>query len=262
VKQTDIRAKLAGQVFLSTMLDITDAAYVVERSRGAGFVQLGTMLVAPQTPEFAPYRQRWLKSWLPNDPAAMRDALAREVGIVRAGLGAATAVCLSLGGFEIADQVRAAEAFRQAGGDVVELNAHGGLQPFASQGYLGGLAFPAYRARLTSWAEALARVDLPLLIKFNGGMDVDWPRLLADLAHVPVAGYHFNIRDGRTKAPNLGLVQALRPLVRGALLVSGYAWTAEAARQLFDLGADAVGVAQPAREDGEFLPKLRAALAG
>ena len=257
----EIKAGMAGQVFLSTMLDITDAAYAVERSRGAGFVQLGTMLVAPETAEYAPYRRRWLKSWLPNDAAAMRDALAREVEIVRAELGAATLVCLSIGGFEIDDQVRAAEAFRQAGGDVMELNAHGGLQPFASQGYLGGLAQPAYRARLVSWAETMAGADIPLLIKFNGQLDVDWAQLLADLAHVPVAGYHFNVRDNQAKAPNYALVQALRPLVPGALLCSGYAWTTEAARRLFDLGADAVGVAQPAREDAGFLPRLRASLA-
>ncbi len=261
MKRQELTDRLAGQVFLSTMLDITDAAYVVAHSRGAGFAQLGTLLVAPDAAEYATYRERWPKSFLPNDESAMRDVLAREVAIVREGLGAATVVCLSIGGFEVEAQARAAEAFRQAGGDMVELNAHGRLQPFADQGYLAGLALPAYRGRLVGWAEALAQVDLPLLIKFNGQLDVDWAQLLADLAHVPVAGYHFNVRAPRVQAPNEALVRTLRPLVKGALLCSGYAWTAEAARRLFDLGVDAVGVAQPAREDPEFLPRLRASLA-
>jgi len=75
MNQSEIRARLAGQVFLSTMLDITDAAYVVERRRGAGCVQLGppsspptgsagSRAGFPTTPPpcARPWRGRWKSS--------------------------------------------------------------------------------------------------------------------------------------------------------------------------------------------------------
>lgn len=256
MNRSELWKRMAGALFLSAMLDLTDAEYCVERGEAAGMVQLGTMIVAPETDEYAPYRQRWSRTFLPTDRGAMCAQLQAEVGAVRVALGD-TLCCLSLAGFAMDDVVAAAESFWRAGGDFVELNVHGSLQPWASQGYLIGMAQPQYRQRLVAWAQALAALEIPLVIKFNTRLDVDFAQVLHDLRHVPVWGYHFNVRDPQSRVPKYEFVERIRPLVQGPLLCSGYAWTAEAVRRLVAAGADSVGVAEPVMNDRHFILKLR-----
>jgi tRNA-dihydrouridine synthase len=156
--------------------------------------------------------------------------------------------------------VQATDAFRQAGGDFVELNVHGRLDPFADQGYFAGMALPRYRDRLVTWVEQLAQVDIPLLLKFRTDYDVDFDQVLDDLGHIPLFGHHFNVRLPDAEQPNLVFVGRIRPLVQGVLLCSGYAWDAETVEALFGLGVDAVGVAQPVIRDRDFIAKMAAAI--
>lgn len=256
-----LKVRISGQLVVSTMLDITDAAFCVACGHGAGMIQLGTMLVAPENETYTPWRQRWPKSFLPWDTSAMRRVLKGAVALVRQGLGDVV-VCLSLAGFEgVGEVVEAAQAFADAGGDLVELNVHGGLKPFSEQGYLAGMSLPSYRQRLIAWVEALSSLEIPLLVKFNTQVATDLFQVCRDLAHLPVFGYHFNVRDEATRAPNYAFVQAIRPLVEGVLLCSGYAWTAAAVRKLFEAGADAVGFAKPLVNDHGFIAALAAELA-
>jgi tRNA-dihydrouridine synthase len=254
-----LRQRLAGRLFLAAMIDLTDGAYCVEHGQGAGMVQLGTLIIAPQSNEFASWRARWPKTFLPDDAAAMRERLAAEVQTVRKGLGDIP-VCLSIGGFAVEHVVQAAQAFQQAGGDFLELNVHGGLQPWSDQGYFIGMALPQYRQRLLSWVEKLSALDIPLVVKFNTRLDVDFAQALHDLAHLPVWGYHFNVRDNEARQPKYGFVEAIRTQVSGPLFCSGFAWTAEAVNRLFALGVEGVGIADPARNDSEFIAKLAKSL--
>ena len=165
-------------------------------------------------------------------------------------------VCLSIAGFKVEDVADAVRAFGEAGGDFVELNVHGGVRPWSEQGYLVGMALPEYRARLVFWAEQLAALDIPLVIKFNSRIDVDFAEALRDLAHVPVWGYHFNIRDQVEKKPNEDFVRNIRPLVQGPLLVSGYAWEVERVRRLQELGVNVVGFSEPVMNDPAFISRM------
>jgi tRNA-dihydrouridine synthase len=250
---------LAGKLFLAAMIELTDGAYCVQRGQGAGMVQLGTLIVAPESAEFASWRARWPKTFLPDDVVAMRARLAAEVQCIRKGLGDIP-ICLSIGGFAVEHVLMAARAFQEAGGDFVELNVHGGLQPWSEQGYFIGMALPEYRQRLVNWVEQLSSLPIPLVVKFNTRLDVDFAQLLRDLAHLPVWGYHFNVRDNEAKQPKYGFVEAIRPQVSGLLLCSGFAWTADAARRLFTLGVECVGLAEPIRNDPEFIVKLAKSL--
>lgn len=251
------QSKMRGKLFLSTMLNLNDAAYCVQHGAGAGMIQLGTMLAVPESDEMAPYRQRWPKAFLPRGEAAMGQFLADELAVAQAGLGDVP-VCLSIGGFDVEELVPAARAFAQVGGPCVELNAHGGLKPWSEQGYLGGMALPAYRDRLIAWVERLAEVDVPLIVKFNTHFEADFAQIVHQLAHVPLAGFHFNVRDDERKQPQLDFIRAMRDVVPGQLWVSGYAWTAKAVRSCLDAGADAVGVAQPVMKDPQFIAGLAA----
>ena len=251
--------RISKRLFLSTMLNLTDAEFAASYAAGAGFIQLGTMLVEAETAEYSPYRDRWPKAFLPNDGAAMCDLLRREIVTVKSGVGEVP-ICLSIAGSGLAGVCGAIRAFGEAGGDFVELNVHGRLDPWASQGYLAGMSLPAYRDRLVAWAEELAALDIPLVIKFRTDIDVDMRQVCSDLAHVPLFGVHFNVRDVAIKKPNLAFVKSIRSAVEGELLCSGYAWTADAVKALFEAGADAVGLAQPIAKDPGLFAKLARAL--
>ncbi len=251
----ELRKRLSGHLFLAAIFNHSDGEYCVARGQGAGMIQLGTMIAAPRTTEYVPWRNRWPKGFLPDDAAVMRQQLAAEIATVKAGLGDVV-VCLSVAGFEAEHVVMEAQAFQEAGGDFVELNVHGGLQPWADQGYLQGMALPRYRQRLVVWVERLAALEIPLVVKFNTHLDVDYEQACHDLAHLSVWGYHFNVRDEAAKQPKYNFVEMIRPCVKGVLLCSGYAWTAEAVRRLLALGVDSVGLAQPAMDDPGFIARL------
>jgi len=255
-----LRARLRGKLFLSSMLNLTDGAYGVSHGSGAGLVQLGTMIVAPVNAEYARWRERWPKAFLPPEAPAMRRMLATEIAAVRDGLGDVV-ICLSIAGFDISHVEMAAQAFHDVGGDFVELNAHGGLEPWSEQGYLVGMSLPRYRQRLLQWVERLTALPIPLVIKFNTHVRVDFAQVCRDLADFPVFGYHFNVRDETTHEPDDDFVKAIRPVVEGVLLCSGYAWTAAAVQRLFALGVDCVGFARPVMDDGEFIANLAKELA-
>lgn len=251
--------RISTKLFLSTMLNLTDAEFAASHARGAGFVQLGTMIVEAETAEFAPFRERWPKTFLPNDMPGMRDLLRREVATVKGGVGDVP-ICLSIAGSDIAQVGGAIQAFGEAGGDFVELNAHGRVEPWASRGYLAGMSLPANRGRLLAWVEELAALEVPLVVKFRTDLGVDMVELCRDLARVPILGLHFNVRSDDATEPNLTLVRSIRPEIGGALLCSGYAWTVETVRALMQAGADAVGLAQPVAKDVGLLARLAQAL--
>jgi tRNA-dihydrouridine synthase len=251
--------RMSGGLFMSTMLNLTDAEYAVSHARGAKMVQLGTMLVAPEISEYVDYRRRWPNGFLPYADEQMVAYLRGQVATVRQGLGDA-AVCLSIAGFDLGDVLRATRAAREAGVDFVELNAHGRVEPMSGQGYLSGMSRHEYRERLVTWAQVLAGAGVPIVVKFNTLVGVDLFAAVNDLAAIDVLGFHFNVRSSEEQAPNLEFVEAMRQEVDGALLCSGHAYSAEAIRALYAAGADAVGVAQPLIKDEEWMPRMVAQL--
>jgi hypothetical protein len=76
------------------------------------------------------------------------------------------------------------------------------------------------------------------------------------MANLPLLGVHVNVRDEQARRPDVDLVRALRPLIPGLFLVSGYVRSPEDARALFEAGADMIGAAAPVREDLAYIRKL------
>ena len=162
--------------------------------------------------------------------------------------------------------LEAAKCFAQAGGDLVELNVHGGYGRYLEQGKLRAMVQPEHQDELLRWVAALGRLDIPLIVKFRGrgarepGERAHLVSALRRMANLPVFGVHVNVRDDATRQPDVDLVRALRPLIPGLFLASGYVRSSDDARALFDAGADMVGVAAPVMEDAAYIRKIAARL--
>jgi tRNA-dihydrouridine synthase len=153
--------------------------------------------------------------------------------------------------------LKAADCFGQAGGDAIELNVHGGYGRYLRQGKLRAMVEPQHQDELLRWVAALGRLDIPLIVKFNGSSERKHiVAALRRMANLPLLGVHVNVRDDQTRTPDVDLVRDLRTLIPGLFLVSGYVRAPEDARALFDAGADMVGAAAPMREDVAYIRRL------
>ena len=74
--------------------------------------------------------------------------------------------------------VEAADAFREAGGDIVELNAHGGYERYLKLGLLRAMVLPENRPKLREWLERPVELDIPIIVKFRMGVVSDYPAVL------------------------------------------------------------------------------------
>ena len=123
VKRADaLRQELGGGLFLSSMMGITDGAFCAQRSGGCAMVQLGAYLAEPAATAAEIGRDG--DSFLSADTAAWTAFLAGECEAARAN--ADVQVCLNLAALELEWALEAGAAFARGGGDLLELNAHGG----------------------------------------------------------------------------------------------------------------------------------------
>lgn len=218
-------------------------------------VQLGAYLAEPPVYGVAGYR-----CILPADRRECIRFLTEQVETVRRKLD--TVVCLNLATLRLEWGLEASECFREAGGDVVELNCHGGLKRYLEQGKLRAMVLPEHRRELFKWLNEFSKLKIPVIVKFRLGAIPDYTPILDRVVDMNLLGVHFNIRDERTKRPDFEFVKRVKARYgeKLFLLVSGYVRSPEGAKQLFEAGADMVGVAEPVMENPDYIAELAEAL--
>lgn len=247
----EIREKLRGGFFLSSMMEITNGSFCSERSRGCSMIQIGAYLAEPPA-----YRTR--KAVLPPSKKDCINFFIEECREAKSRLD--VYVCLNLATPRLEWGLEAAECFYEAGGDIVELNVHGGYEPYLRLGKLRAMVLPENRPELFRWLEAFSKINVPVIVKFREGVIPDYALVLDRIINLNLFGIHFNIRDGKTQKPDFEFVRDIKKRYSFFLLVSGYVRSAEDARRLFEAGADMVGIAEPTIKDPEFISKIAKAL--
>ena len=253
---TGLQERLQGGFFVSSMMGVTDGAWCARTLQGdhcTVMVQTGAYLAEPTATakDIGPHAS----SFLPADTRAWVDFLADDCRRIREV--AEVAICMNLATPRLEWGLEAAQCFARAGGDAVELNVHGGYGRYLEQGKLRAMVQPEHQDELLRWVAALGRLEVPLIVKFHGQSEREHlVSALRRMANLPLLGVHVNVRDDQSKKPDLELVRALRPLIPGLFLVSGYVRSPEDARALFEAGADLVGAAAPVIEDAGYIRRL------
>lgn len=246
----NLRGKFKGCLFLSSMMRITNGEFCAERGVGTAMVQLGAYLAEP--PMYGVLEQGLI---LPPEKKQCIEFLAGEVGKVKRKLN--VAVCLNLATLKLEWGLEAAECFREAGGDLVELNVHGGYGRYLKQGKLRAMVLPENRSELFKWLKGFSELGIPTIVKFRAGVIPDYTPVLDRIVGVNIFGVHFNVRDEASKRPDVRFVKEVKNRYGNMfLLVSGYVRSAEDALMLFNTGADMVGIAEPTIKDLNYIADI------
>jgi len=245
-KVRDIHETLRKKLFLSSMMGTTDGSFCAERGEGCAMVQLGAYLAEPPA-----YGKR--KLVLPPDEKECINFFADECR--KAKENSKVSVCLNLATPELEWGLEASECFYKGGGNIVEINIHGGYEPYLRLGKLKAMVLPENRPELFRWLFAFSKIDIPVIAKFREGVIPDYSPVLNKVAELNLFGVHFNIRDEETKKPDIEFVRNIKKKYSIFLLVSGYVRDGETVRRLFEAGADMVGFAEPTIKDSKFISK-------
>lgn len=245
-----LQDRLRGGLFLSSMMGVTDGRFCAERGFGAVMVQLGAYLAEP--PAYGILEPGWI---LPADRGECVRFLAEQVEAVKSRLD--TVVCLNLATPRLEWGLEASRCFMEAGGDIVELNVHGGYRRYLELGRLRAMVLPENRGELFRWLSEFADLKIPIIVKFRMGVIPDYTPVLDRVAEIDLFGVHFNVRDESSKRPDVGFVRMVRNRYgKMFLLVSGYVRSAEAVKILFEAGADMVGIAEPTIEEPRYITEI------
>jgi tRNA-dihydrouridine synthase len=250
-----LEARLKDGLFLSSMMGWTNGAYCARNARGTCMVQLGALIADAED------RSHEARHLLPAAEEDMAEALRGEVDAIRKVHGDLP-IALNCAVGDLPSGLSAARAFAAAGGDIFELNCHGGYQKLLSRGLLRAMALPPARTMLLEWLDALSSLDVPVVVKFNAaaGDGVDFTELLDEVRNVHgLFGVHLNVR-GQGGSPDVHLVRRVRGSVPGVLLCSGSVTTTWNVRKLLESGADCVGIAQGILDDPGIIVRLAAEL--
>ncbi len=243
--------RMQGGVFISSMMGVTDGAFVARHGAGAAMVQIGA-LVADL--EDRTHEARYL---LPERQADMVPLLRDEVDAARAALGDLP-IGLNAAPGDMESALRMAAAFGEAGGDIFELNVHGGYGKLLDRGLLRAMVLPQNRPAMTEWLRALCELDIPIVVKFWGATEgVDFAQVLGELQDIDgLFGVHFNVRlhDGDT--PDLDLTRRVAAHTPGMLFCSGHVTTRDDVDALLEAGAGCVGVAQGLLDGADAITRL------
>jgi len=247
MKPAELEKDLRGKLFLSSMMNVTNGSFCSERSEGCVMVQIGAYLAEP--PAYGRFT-----SVLPPERQSCIQFLAEEIR--ESKRRSDVYVCLNLATPKLEWGLEAAEAFREAGGDFVELNVHGSYERYLKLGLLRAMVLPENRPKLVRWLKAFSELDIPVIVKFRMGVIPDYPSLLGEIADLNLFGVHFNVRDEIAKRPDFRFVEEIREKCPLLLLISGYVRSADDARRLFSAGADMVGIAEPTMKDPYFIVRI------
>ena len=252
----DLSARLKGRLFLSSMMGTADAAFCASRARGCAMVQLGAFVLLEEGEERDAYNPD-------PEPAALTAFMKDQFDTCRADcarlVGEVHVPVISANIFPCTDAgvATSAAAFVQAGGDIYELNAHGGIGNDRARGTGRMLFMPEHKTKLMRWAKMLVDAGGPVIIKARGGVIPDYAEHVKRFEGLGVHAFHINIRREQKGQPDLELLERIRKATGMFLLASGYVKDADGARAMFDAGADCVGIAEAAMQDPEVFVKCR-----
>jgi len=239
--------------FLSAMEGITNGTFCAERGGGCTMLQLGIYLAEPDN--YHKITAYYANDILPADPQECLEFLREDVQAAKKASDAL--VCLNLASPHLEWALEAAKTFLQAGGDLIELNVHGGFTHYLSMGKMRAMVFPENQPELYHWAEAFCEREIPFIIKFNAKSNRTLLlQVLEALVKCPLAGIHMNIREEKTMQPDYDFVRKIKDDYPFFLLASGYVRSAIDAKSLFEAGADMVGIAEPTVKDPGFISRL------
>ena len=256
MKFDELAVKLKGKLFLSSMMGKCDAEFCTSRAKDCAMVQFGAFALLKEREERNTY-------WPDPDPAKLTAFMKEQFDSCRNEseklAGKANAPVISANVFPCSDEdVRiSAAAFIDAGGDIYELNAHGGIGGDRERGTGSMLFIPEHTPKLMRWAKTLVKAGGPVIIKGKGGAIPDYSEHVKQLEQIGVHAFHINVRDEETGKQNLELLESIRKATGMFLLASGYVKDAHSAKTLFDAGADCVGIAQAALSDPDIFVKCR-----
>jgi len=248
----DLRMKLRGGLFLSSMMNVTNGKFCAERSRGCSMVQLGAYLAEP--PAYG--KEPWI---LPPTREDCVEFLAKECRQARTHPD--LYVCLNLATPRLGWGLEAAEFFSEAGGDIVELNIHGGFERYLKQGKLRAMVLPENRSELYRWLDKFSQIEVPVIVKFRLGVIPDYTPVLDLIRNLNLLGVHFNIRNDEIMKPDCKFIENIKKKHQFFVLASGYVRSGKDAKKLFEEGADMVGIADPTRNAPEYIAKIAEQLA-
>jgi tRNA-dihydrouridine synthase len=153
------------------------------------------------------------------------------------------------------DVETSAAAFIEAGGDIYELNAHGGIGDDRRRGTGKMLFIPEHTPRLMRWSRMLVEAGGPVIVKGRGGIIPDYSEHVRQLEQIGVHAFHINVRDETIGKQDLGLLENIRRATGMFLLASGYVKDSDSAKALFGAGADCVGIAEATMSDPDIFAK-------
>ena len=245
----ELRRELKGKLFLSSMMHYTDGRFCSERGLGSAMVQLGAYLAEP--PAYNVLEHGWI---LPPKKEDCINFLRKEIEAIRSKLREVK-VCLNLATPKLEWGLKAVECFKEAGGDILELNFHGGYKRYLEMGKLRAMVLPENRNELYKWLESFSTINFPVIAKFRLGVIADYTPILDFIDSLDLFGVHFNIRDEPSKKPNFEFIKQIRKY-RFFILASGYVRSVMDVKMLFEAGADMVGLAEPTINNPSLIAEI------
>lgn len=251
-----VAPKLYGQLFLSSMMGITDGKWCAEHCKSAGLVQLGAFVL--DAPAYKSGRY-----YPPSDEKQFTAHLKKEFDIFKQIYTQKYATqkypLLSANIFlcEEKSVVSSAKAFISTGGDIYELNVHGGIGNDRERGTGRYMFYPEHAEKLHRWVQLLTQTGVTLVVKARAGVIPDYGTHLARFEEAGVFGFHINVRNEKYCVQNLKCLEKIRKQTKLFLMASGYVSDVQSAKRLFDAGADAVGIAESARKNPEIFNSIQ-----
>ncbi len=242
---SEITARIKGKLFLSSMMGTTDAPFCSSRAKGCAMVQLGAFVLLKEREERNTY-------WPDPDRAKLIAFMQEQFDACRVEsaeiAGNENVPVISANVFPCTDDdvQTSAEAFIEAGGDIYELNAHGGIGGDRERGTGRMLFIPEHTPKLMRWSRMLVEAGGPVIIKARRGAIPDYTEHVKQLEQIGVHAFHINVRNEGTGEQDLELLEDIRKATGMFLLASGYVKDVDSARRLFAAGADCVGIAEAA----------------
>ena len=253
----ELVAKLKGKLFLSSMMGKCDAEFCASRAKGCAMVQFGAFVLFKEREERNTY-------WPDPERVKLTTFMKEQFDTYRAEsaklVGEDNVPVISANVFPCTDEdvTTSAVAFIEAGGDIYELNSHGGIGGDRERGTGRMLFIPEHTPKLMRWARMLVDAGGPVIIKGRGGAIPDYTEHVKQLEQIGVHAFHINVRDEEKGKQDLKLLEDIRKATGMFLLASGYVKDADSARALFAAGADCVGIAEAAMFDPDIFVKCKA----
>ncbi len=256
MKFEEIAIRLKGKLFLSSMMGKCDPGFCASRAKGCAMVQLGAYVLLKE-------REERNESWPEPELASLTAFMKEQFDTCRAEsadfVGEENVPVISANVFPCTDEdvETSAAAFVEAGGDIYELNAHGGIGGDRERGTGSMLFIPEHTPKLMRWAKMLVDAGGPVIIKGRGGVIPDFTEHVRKMEQIGVHAFHINIQDEEAGEQDLRLLENIRKSTGMFLLASGYVTNTDTAKTLFAAGADCVGIATAAMSDPDIFVKCK-----